>query len=358
MPLLRHLFRKREDPYAGADLATAQRLGSALWMLGIVLSILFTPLAPPTAAIGNAGWLIWGVIIALGAVRARRIIKNPGHVTFTQMLVVSYAAIFTVATLEWLAGGNESPHHHLFLLSMILVAATHPPRRAMPFLGWVWLATAAPLVYDGADRGLVNDVVSELMVLTLLAFATLVLMDTVRAQRLASRAEGEEAKHLARVDAGTGLLNRRALEETLESEIAKAHESGKPLAVLALDLDDFKTVNDGWGHGVGDDCLRAVAAAIKAAVRGGDIAFRWAGDEFAVLLPGSAEKKALEVGDRIRGAVLDAVARPDGQPMTLSYGAAELREETDGAALLDAADRALLSAKARRSRSTTRFATS
>jgi diguanylate cyclase (GGDEF)-like protein len=152
------------------------------------------------------------------------------------------------------------------------------------------------------------------------------------------------------VDACTGLRNRRALEEQLESGIARARLEGAPLSLVVLDLDDFKAVNDGWGHRLGDDCLREVAHVLQDAVRQPDACYRWAGDEFAVLLPGVELAAAILVGERVEHAVSSACSRPDGAQLGISFGAAELGAEPSGVELLEAADRALLSRKAARTK--------
>jgi diguanylate cyclase (GGDEF)-like protein len=348
MSQLGHLFRKRQDPYAGADLATAKRLGGAILLLVVLVGLLLTPLAPPTEALGHAGWAVWVVVIAGFTLCARRVRRQGERVGPNGLLLIAYLALLQVGLLEWLAGGHDSPYHHLLLPIAIFVAAVHPPRRVAPYLPVLWLAAAAPLAYDGWSPTEAHDLFAQLLVLSVLAMVAVLMMDNIRAQRLGLRAEGEQAREQARHDAGTGLLNRRALEEALDLQMTASRAAATPLSVIVVDLDDFKAVNDGWGHLAGDECLRSVAEAIQGAVRGPDSCFRWAGDEFAVLLPGTELGDAELVGDRIRVAISAACQRPDGTPVTLCYGAAQLEEETRGAELLDAADRALMSVKAAR----------
>ena len=348
MSQLRHLFRKREDPYAGADLATARRLVRAILLLIVLVAVVLTALTPPTEPLGDAGWALWAAIIATFVLCARRLRRHGEKVQPSELLGHGYLALVQIAVLGWLAGGHEAPHHHLFLPVAIFVAMAHPPRRVLPYLPTLWLVAAAPLAYDGWSVTEAHDLVGELLVLSILASVGLVLMDGIRAQRLGLRAEGEKARQQARHDAGTGLLNRRALEEALDAQMAASRAAATPLGVVVVDLDDFKAVNDGWGHLAGDECLRAVADALREAVRGPDSCFRWAGDEFAVLLPGATLDDAERVGDRVRLVVSASCQRPDGAPLTLSYGAAQLDNETTGGELLDAADRALMSSKAAR----------
>ena len=97
----------------------------------------------------------------------------------------------------------------------------------------------------------------------------------------------------------TGLPNRRALEMALEREAARVERGGPPFALVLVDLDGFKRVNDEGGHREGDRYLRRVARALVSGVRRGDLVARWGGDEFAVLLLGTGEKEAVEVAERL-----------------------------------------------------------
>src|SRR5204862_6949646 len=102
------------------------------------------------------------------------------------------------------------------------------------------------------------------------------------------------ANALARVDPLTGLGNRRAFEESMATEIARSRRHESPLSLLICDLDQFKKINDAYGHLAGDNCLRQVADALRNELRGADVCFRWGGDEFVVVLP--APKRLLRWG--------------------------------------------------------------
>jgi diguanylate cyclase (GGDEF)-like protein len=106
----------------------------------------------------------------------------------------------------------------------------------------------------------------------------------------------------ARTDGLTGVLNRGAVEETLDLELTRARRSGLPLAVLLIDLDGFKCVNDEYGHLAGDRVLQAVSTILKTSVREGDHVGRYGGDEFLVLLPDADETGARTVAQRILAA--------------------------------------------------------
>src|SRR6185312_5828947 len=109
----------------------------------------------------------------------------------------------------------------------------------------------------------------------------------------------------ALVDVLTGIANRRQCEDALAHEIARAERLGGPLTLVLADLDDFKAVNDLHGHTVGDDVLREFASVLKATVRDSDLAGRWGGEEFMLLLPGTDAAGAANLADRVRAGLAE-----------------------------------------------------
>jgi diguanylate cyclase len=150
----------------------------------------------------------------------------------------------------------------------------------------------------------------------------------------------------ARLDPLTGILNRRAFDEDLAQAIARSRASGDPLSVLVGDLDDFKDFNDRYGHLEGDRMLKLVGEALRTAVRRPDVAYRWGGDEFAVILPQADLDGAQRVAERVEGAIARHTG-PDGDALGLTMGVAEFDAgQVGGAATLVAtADQALMLAK-------------
>jgi len=147
-----------------------------------------------------------------------------------------------------------------------------------------------------------------------------------------------ELQATATRDQLTGLPNRRAWDDRLEQELARAAASRRPLSVLAIDLDRLKRINDTHGHQQGDRLLQRCAAAWSGALREGDFLARLGGDEFLVLLPGSGEVAAAEVAQRILGAV------PFNQ--TCSVGTASWDGEEAAYELVHRADQSMYAAKA------------
>jgi diguanylate cyclase (GGDEF)-like protein len=157
----------------------------------------------------------------------------------------------------------------------------------------------------------------------------------------------------SRIDTKTGLLNVATWESEAEAEIARAVRTRSPLAVALIDIDHFKMVNDTYGHLAGDKALRAVTDALREQLRSYDLAGRFGGEEFAILLPQTREEHALSIADRLRTHIagMSVPVSDDGKPencirLTVSVGVAPLddtnRELTD---LLAAADSALYHAK-------------
>ena len=162
-------------------------------------------------------------------------------------------------------------------------------------------------------------------------------------------AKNEILEKLALTDPLTGLANRRAFQEALEAELARVARHGRPAAVLLLDLDHFKAVNDTWGHAVGDEVLAGFAQILRRGCRRGDLAARIGGEEFALLLPATGLAPALAVGERIRRATeWRPLGRSAQVPVTVSVGVAStegLPAPPDTLELVPRADAALYRAK-------------
>ena len=179
---------------------------------------------------------------------------------------------------------------------------------------------------------------------TLMAPAALALARQLLARR------AQELEHAVAIEPLTGLFNRRHFSTRIDEEVERARRYSLDLALLLIDIDDFKSLNDTSGHLIGDQILRDTANILRQAVRVFDVCTRFGGDEFAILMPGSTAANALQTADRIRQRV-DA-HRPAGgaamfeQRVTISIGVAARKPAASADDMIAAADRALYTAKA------------
>lgn len=163
-------------------------------------------------------------------------------------------------------------------------------------------------------------------------------------------AKARELARAAAVDSLTGLFNRRYFETRIDEEIQRARRYGLDLALLVIDADDFKQLNDRFGHPVGDRVLRAMSDTLRRSVRAFDVCTRFGGEEFAILMPGSNAASAVQSADRIRQRVanyrFDPLVVPAEVHPTISVGVAVLNGDQGAQDLIARADRALYAAKA------------
>jgi len=151
----------------------------------------------------------------------------------------------------------------------------------------------------------------------------------------------------AQRDPLTGVYNRAALTETLTRDVELAQRHQNPLSIIVLDIDNFKNINDSYGHAVGDCLLKGLVERACQSIRRCDMLFRFGGEEFVVLLNNTDEKGALRLAERIRRNVEKEDYRCGGHVihMTLSAGIAELQEQDIETRLFERADQALYRAK-------------
>ena len=173
-----------------------------------------------------------------------------------------------------------------------------------------------------------------------LAAQVVVALENARLHRIVERQ--------ALVDSLTGLANRRSFEDTLRSELARAARFSDSVCVVFADFDDFKRVNDRHGHAAGDEVLKAFASALQRTVRESDVAGRWGGEEFALVLPGTDVDGGARLAERARAAIESReIPMPNGELLTVtaSFGVASYPESHELGELLAAADSALYAAK-------------
>jgi diguanylate cyclase (GGDEF)-like protein len=163
------------------------------------------------------------------------------------------------------------------------------------------------------------------------------------------KAANSRLEELAITDGLTGLFNRRHFQDTLDRELQRGEREGWPLSLLLLDIDHFKQFNDRWGHSEGDNELKRVAGQLLASVRTTDSAYRYGGEEFAMILTSCPKDQAVKVAEKVRQAI-SSMERPGpfGWRTTVSIGVATFPGDGRVArALVDMADTALYAAKAR-----------
>lgn len=158
----------------------------------------------------------------------------------------------------------------------------------------------------------------------------------------------KQAVEAALKDPLTGVHNRTAMDAILQREVDLAHRHGAPLSLIAVDIDYFKSVNDTYGHSIGDSVLKTVAEATAASIRGTDMLFRYGGEEFVVLLSNTGQEGALCLAERIRRKVQMAhyICNEAMISSTISLGVACLSPGENTTTLFARADQALYQAKA------------
>jgi diguanylate cyclase (GGDEF)-like protein len=157
-------------------------------------------------------------------------------------------------------------------------------------------------------------------------------------------------EHMAIHDRLTGLYNRIRIDEKLEQEILRAHRYGSPFSLILIDIDNFKVINDRHGHLAGDRVLCGLADMLSGGVRETDLAGRWGGEEFIVILPETGQDSAFELADRLRRRFAEHRFQNDDGieiPVTFSCGISQYQEGDSAASLFERADQALYLAKDR-----------
>jgi diguanylate cyclase (GGDEF)-like protein len=266
---------------------------------------------------------------------------SPAHAVLRVSVLSAVATVIVLGVavdLYRYGRGVVRPRFALLLSMPVLIAAAGFFLRGVSAL-WRPESVSVAIVENNAP----NVVWAfAYMVIALIFQAT--LMGLVAGRLLAG------LHHLSRHDGLTGLLNRRAMEDALLAQVQRSRRTAEPFAVLMLDLDHFKAINDGHGHAVGDRALKHAATALRAGVREVDAVGRFGGEEFLVLMPGATVETALPVAERLRRALAAGAPAIGGPPLPLStsIGVAGWREPTEEPShLLKRADAALYRAKLR-----------
>lgn len=299
---------------------------------------LFAMLAATLVVLGP--WIGWWPLAPLGVgvagfLIADRVMPKSSRPEYCIMAAWAVAQLMIGMSVVF-TGGPRS----LFLPWLAIPAATLSARfntRGV-IAGVVWTVAIMIAASVGVNPTVIADSPQRLLVpLTLLVGVTL----------LTTALMHSDVKHraAATIDPLTGLFNRQSLTLRAAELIEQARVTQTPMALMIGDLDHFKEVNDRHGHLVGDDVLREIANILRTTLRTFDYIYRYGGEEFVILLPGTGEATAVATAKRLRAAV--AGSQPAGLDMTMSFGVSVSNcQETTLDDLLVAADRALYDAKA------------
>lgn len=154
----------------------------------------------------------------------------------------------------------------------------------------------------------------------------------------------QKLEELATTDALTSLYNRRKFEELLTREIDRNRRYKTELSLIFCDIDNFKRINDEFGHDIGDTILRDFAASLKISVRSTDIVARWGGEEFVILVSNATPQQAQEIAEKLRKTIEDKSFPPVGR-VTASFGLTKFKSDDNQVTIIKRADQALYQAK-------------
>jgi diguanylate cyclase (GGDEF)-like protein len=309
-----------------------RRVSQALRVVFATLAVTYLALAP---------WVGCWPLVGLGLLFVhyqllRRPIATSRHPEYWIVWLFLVSQAVAGATIA-LTGGPDSP----IVPWLVIAASTLPLRFTGRGVALGFVLTAAILF--AATAGVDPDGFVTRPALALMTLGVLVCVSTFSATLMRSELEHRTESI---IDPLSGLLNRRALGPRLEELRQQAQATGKPLCLIACDIDEFKAINDLHGHDRGDAVIRDTASAVRAQLRSFELVYRLGGDEFLILLPGTDVAEGGNIGERLRSAT--ERARPGGVDVTLSIGvSAVCGPAIDCDALIACADHALYQAKRR-----------
>jgi diguanylate cyclase (GGDEF)-like protein len=292
-------------PDAPGERARMGRIAGAMWFVSAIVGAVAVFL--PGARHVGTGWVLAlsAVVLAYGYGSVTGLI--PWHrASMTGLAIGTVATIPVVGLALYMTGGSLSYIEPLMVCSLLYIAFFFPPRWAWPLAIELVLVAGTPLLYDG--EAIENAYLPRYLALAAGYLAATWVMVGLKRRLVDAEARQRE---FANRDPLTGVGNRRNFDAILHGELeARVKPRGRrgldqsPLALLILDLDDFKGVNDDHGHQVGDAVLREAAERVASILRSTDTIARIGGDEFAVIAPGARGEGAERMAEAIRDAVL------------------------------------------------------
>jgi diguanylate cyclase (GGDEF)-like protein len=297
--------------------------------VGFALQLLRDVVGPPVSIVASNG-LLWTAAVFISRA-CRRFVGERPHPRWPYAVLAGGVALFVVFVAQGAPYGVRAIA--MSLLTMVLVAPAlyelardgglrREPSRKLTFA--LLAATAIALVLRVAILAPHYEQDAQLLTPALertLAFVpSLVLTQGFGLAMLLMHRErsAELARQLAMTDALTGCFNRRALEQHARTELAHAVRHARPCALVIVDLDHFKKVNDVHGHAAGDLVLTQAGALLRGAVRPGDVVARYGGEEFCVLMRDARLEQAAQAAERLRGLVRAAKVSASGVEIGLS----------------------------------------
>lgn len=301
----------------------------------------------------GAAWVPWRPIAAFDRPGSRAAMLR-GVMAGAALVALTYVAtcVDLIHHLPILINGLDTtamarltaPIALPLVLGSLVICGFGIRRRGGAAVRWTFVAILVcvcdlSLTYSSRYRFSVGWYAGRTMTVTAAAVVLVAMLASFR--RLKGQAEA-----MAASDALTGLPNRRAAYDALTAFLERAVRMNTSLAVVAVDLDDFKQINDRHGHAAGDEALRTAATTMRNALRATDMIARVGGEEFLILLPDADADAAHLTADRLRVSLVDTVVPMLGSPVTASFGvAARLPGETTVDVLVKRADQAMYAAK-------------
>jgi diguanylate cyclase (GGDEF)-like protein len=276
------------------------------------------------------GWMAVSFLV-LAVANVGRHFGMGGIVAAIGNIMFLGSAVFTlvVASMAWWRGGRAAG---FFLIAWGLLEA------------FTIAAAIRLLTSDASDSDILLHIGLPLSMMAAAILIALGVADRLREQRRAL----SDAERRAATDPLTGVLNRRSLIERLEAACARAQARDMPIALLFIDLDHFKQINDSYGHLAGDACLAAIVAPIQAELRQSDVIGRYGGEEFIVILSSASATAAHPIAERIRERVASVRVEGYGLPIRLTCSIGVAASDTLGVwgkHLIARADEAVYAAK-------------